>query len=71
MINFFYFITDIYIFAIGNPVYDDVLKPLTVGIGIRHYFRLNSTDKLDEIFEEIISKWNLNNSLWKSCLVIQ
>ncbi|XP_067464188.1 complement factor B-like isoform X2 [Thunnus thynnus] len=46
---------DIYIFAIGDEILDHVLKPLAIGTGGRHYFRMqNDLINLKEAFDEII-----------------
>ncbi|XP_044226800.1 complement factor B-like [Thunnus albacares] len=46
---------DIYIFAIGDEILDDELKPLATGTGGRHYFRMqNDLINLKEAFDEII-----------------
>uniref|UniRef100_A0A8C6S673 C3/C5 convertase n=1 Tax=Neogobius melanostomus TaxID=47308 RepID=A0A8C6S673_9GOBI len=48
---------DIYVFGIGTSVYDDNLKPLTVGTGGKsHYYRLEGLDKLQQTFDEIIDE---------------
>lgn len=49
-------VTDIYVFAIGELVFDDDLQPLTTRHGGQHYFRLPSLDKLQDTFDEIIGK---------------
>ena len=56
----FYSVTDIYIFAIGDEILDDELKPLATGTGGRHYFRMqNDLINLKEAFDEIIGKSSL------------
>ncbi|XP_053187161.1 complement factor B-like [Scomber japonicus] len=46
---------DIYIFGIGAEIYDDDLKPLVVGTGGKHYFRMqNIIGNLEETFDNII-----------------
>ncbi|KAM8741499.1 complement factor B-like [Acanthopagrus schlegelii] len=47
---------DIYIFAIGEEIFDDDLKPLTVGTGGRHYFRMKDISNLQETFDDIIDE---------------
>lgn len=51
--------TDIYIFGIGEEIYDDDLQPLTVGTGGPHYFRMMKIDNLEKLFDEIIGKLSL------------
>lgn len=48
--------TDIYIFAIGDDIFDDDLMPLTAGTGGTHYFRVKDLEKLQDTFDEMISK---------------
>lgn len=65
----FYSVTDIYVFAIGAEIYDDDLKPLTVGTDGKHYFRMkNEIGNLEETFDNIIGKapkWRHKNEwLW-------
>ncbi|XP_062289674.1 complement factor B-like [Scomber scombrus] len=46
---------DIYVFAIGAEIYDDDLKPLVVGTGGQHYFRMkNEIGHLENTFDNII-----------------
>ncbi|CAJ1063968.1 complement factor B-like isoform X2 [Xyrichtys novacula] len=47
---------DIYVFAIGNDIFDDDLIPLTTGSGGKHYFRLSDTKDLVKTFDEIIDE---------------
>ncbi|XP_077361196.1 complement factor B-like isoform X2 [Festucalex cinctus] len=47
---------DIYIFTIGAEIFDNDLIPLAVGTGGKHYFRLESNDKLLRTFDEIIDE---------------
>nr|AYU71031.1 complement factor B [Oreochromis niloticus] len=47
---------DIYIFAIGDDIFDDDLMPLTAGTGGNHYFRVKDLEKLQETFDEMIDE---------------
>ncbi|XP_073336042.1 complement factor B-like [Pagrus major] len=47
---------DIYIFAIGEELFDEDLKPLTAGIGDKHYFRMKDVENLHETFDSIIDE---------------
>ncbi|XP_073336041.1 complement factor B-like [Pagrus major] len=47
---------DIYIFAIGEELFDEDLKPLTAGVGGRHYFRMKDIEYLQETFDDIIDE---------------
>ncbi|XP_008425332.1 complement factor B [Poecilia reticulata] len=47
---------DIYVFAIGNDIFDDDLQPLTVGTGGAHYFRMSKILELKETFDLIIDE---------------
>ncbi|XP_059208412.1 complement factor B-like [Centropristis striata] len=47
---------DIYVFAIGLEIIDDDLKPLTVGTGGAHYFRMKEIKNLKETFYDIINE---------------
>ncbi|XP_061659704.1 complement factor B-like isoform X2 [Syngnathoides biaculeatus] len=47
---------DIYIFAIGAVIFDNDLKPLVVGTGGNHYFRMNEIKKLQKTFDEMIDE---------------
>uniref|UniRef100_A0AAV2J9I9 C3/C5 convertase n=1 Tax=Knipowitschia caucasica TaxID=637954 RepID=A0AAV2J9I9_KNICA len=47
---------DIYVFGIGSQIKDDILKPLAVGIGGRHYYKLRNIDKLQETFDDMIDE---------------
>ncbi|XP_071316219.1 complement factor B-like [Trachinotus anak] len=47
---------DIYIFAIGEEIFDDDLQPLTEGVGGKHYFRLNKIENLQKTFDEMIDE---------------
>lgn len=58
----FHSVTDIYIFGIGQEIYDEDLKPLTVGTGGKHFFRMKEIDNLKETFDGIISKSSLSDS---------
>lgn len=49
-------VTDIYIFAIGEDIFDDDLKPLTAGEDGKHYFRMKDISNLQETFDDIIGK---------------
>lgn len=49
-------VIDIYIFAIGEELFDDDLKPLTAGEDGKHYFRMKDITDLHETFDDIISK---------------
>lgn len=49
-------VIDIYIFAIGEELFDDDLKPLTAGEDGKHYFRMKDITNLQETFDDIISK---------------
>jgi len=55
----FHSVTDIYIFAIGEEIFDDDLQPLTEGVGGKHYFRLNKIENLQKTFDEMIGKASL------------
>ncbi|XP_033995925.1 complement factor B-like [Trematomus bernacchii] len=47
---------DIYIFAIGNEIFDDDLQPLVTGLGGKHYFRMKDIEDLQETFDAIIDE---------------
>ncbi|XP_004564127.2 complement factor B [Maylandia zebra] len=47
---------DIYIFAIGDDIFDDDLMPLTAGTGGTHYFRVKDLEKLQDTFDEMINE---------------
>ncbi|XP_030602301.1 complement factor B-like isoform X2 [Archocentrus centrarchus] len=47
---------DIYIFGIGDDIFDDDLMRLTAGTGGRHYFRVNTLENLQETFDEMINE---------------
>ncbi|KAM8742734.1 complement factor B-like [Acanthopagrus schlegelii] len=47
---------DIYIFAIGEDIFDDDLKPLTAGEDGKHYFRMKDISNLQETFDDIIDE---------------
>uniref|UniRef100_A0A671VEB7 C3/C5 convertase n=1 Tax=Sparus aurata TaxID=8175 RepID=A0A671VEB7_SPAAU len=47
---------DIYIFAIGEELFDDDLKPLTAGEDGKHYFRMKDITNLQETFDDIINE---------------
>lgn len=50
------YFTDIYIFAIGEEIFDEDLRPLTAGEDGKHYFRMKDITDLHETFDDIISK---------------
>ncbi|XP_030601980.1 complement factor B-like [Archocentrus centrarchus] len=47
---------DIYIFAVGDEIFDEDLMPLTAGTGEHHYFRVKELEKLEETFDEMIDE---------------
>ncbi|XP_047463236.1 complement factor B-like [Mugil cephalus] len=48
---------DIYVFAIGDLIFDDDLQPLTTQEqGTRHYFRMKDYENLEDMFDEIIDE---------------
>ncbi|XP_030602302.1 complement factor B-like [Archocentrus centrarchus] len=47
---------DIYIFGIGDEIFDHELMPLTAGTGEHHYFRLKDLENLQETFDEMIDE---------------
>ncbi|XP_030602795.1 complement factor B-like isoform X2 [Archocentrus centrarchus] len=46
---------DIYIFGVGDEIFDEDLMHLTAGTGGRHYFRVNTLENLPETFDEMIN----------------
>uniref|UniRef100_A0A665UIX4 C3/C5 convertase n=1 Tax=Echeneis naucrates TaxID=173247 RepID=A0A665UIX4_ECHNA len=50
---------DIYVFAIGNEIFDDDLQALTVGVGGKHYFRMEAIEVLQSTFDEMIDEGDL------------
>ncbi|XP_039474144.1 complement factor B-like isoform X1 [Oreochromis aureus] len=47
---------DIYIFGIGDDIFDDDLMALTAGTGGKHYFRVKDLEKLQETFDKMIDE---------------
>ncbi|XP_060910841.1 complement factor B-like [Labrus mixtus] len=47
---------DIYIFAIGAEIFDEDLQPLTIGLGEKHYFRMDDIKNLEETFDKMIDE---------------
>ncbi|XP_051793148.1 complement factor B-like isoform X1 [Acanthochromis polyacanthus] len=47
---------DIYVFAIGADIFDEILLPLAVGKTGRHYFRMKDIFDLQDTFDEIIDE---------------
>ncbi|XP_055082359.1 complement factor B-like isoform X2 [Periophthalmus magnuspinnatus] len=45
---------DIYVFGIGAQIQDDILKPLAIGEGKSHYYKLKKVTDLQKTFDEII-----------------
>ena len=49
------YVLEVYIFAVGEKIYESDLQPLTVGEQGRHFFRIQKED-LEDMFEEIFGK---------------
>ncbi|KAJ0004507.1 hypothetical protein NQD34_010721 [Periophthalmus magnuspinnatus] len=47
---------DIYVFGIGAQIQDDILKPLAIGEGKSHYYKLKKVTDLQKTFDEIIDE---------------
>uniref|UniRef100_A0A3Q3XL94 C3/C5 convertase n=1 Tax=Mola mola TaxID=94237 RepID=A0A3Q3XL94_MOLML len=50
---------DIYMFGIGEDIYEPDLKALTAGSDGQHFFKLKDTNTLKQTFDEIISEGEL------------
>ncbi|XP_077361198.1 complement factor B-like [Festucalex cinctus] len=47
---------DIYVFAVGEVIFENDLIPLVAGAGGKHFFKLENNDKLLKTFDEIIDE---------------
>uniref|UniRef100_A0A8C6LWQ5 C3/C5 convertase n=1 Tax=Nothobranchius furzeri TaxID=105023 RepID=A0A8C6LWQ5_NOTFU len=47
---------DIFVFGVGDDIFDDDLQRLTVGTGGQHYFRMKNLSGLEEAFDRFIDE---------------